>query len=116
MSEKERDREKAGKGGKGREREGKGRKERERERERESRLIGQAGGYADMERHVPELYDWVQKNNEAVFEMRCAILDVVSRFPGVLQQLWTDVSVRCPRAESHNESASKPVAGVAGEA
>ena len=27
--------------------------------------------------------------------MRCAILDVVSWFPGVLQQLWIDVSVRC---------------------
>ena len=26
--------------------------------------------------------------------MRCAILDVVSWFPGVLQQLWIDVSVR----------------------
>ena len=29
------------------------------------KLIRQAGGYADMERRVPELYDWVQKNNEA---------------------------------------------------
>ena len=28
------------------------------------RLIQQAGGYADMERHVPELYDWVRNNNE----------------------------------------------------
>ena len=47
--------------------------------------------------------------------MRCAILDVVSWFPGVLQQLWIDVSVRCPRAERYNESASKPgVAAVAG--
>ena len=49
--------------------------------------------------------------------MRCAILDVVSWFPGVLQQLWTDVSVRCPHAERYNESASEPgVAAVAGEA
>ena len=49
--------------------------------------------------------------------MRCAILDVVSWFPGVLQQLWTDVSVRCPHAERYHESASKPgVAAVAGEA
>ena len=28
--------------------------------------------------------------------VRCAISDVVSWFPGVLQQLWLDVSVRCP--------------------
>ena len=41
-------------------------------------LIVQARGYADLERHVPELYEWVQKNNEAAPEMRCAILDVVS--------------------------------------
>ena len=27
--------------------------------------------------------------------MRCAVLDVVSWFPGVLQQLWIDVTVRC---------------------
>ena len=43
--------------------------------------------------------------------MRYAILDAVSWFPGVLQQLWIDISVRCPHAESYNESASKP--GVA---
>ena len=72
------------------------------------RLIEQAGSYADMERHVPELYCWVRKNNEAAPEMRCAILDVVSWFLGVLQQLWMDVSVRCPHAERYNESASKP--------
>ena len=81
------------------------------------RLIEQAWGYADMSRHVPELFDWVKKNNEAASEMRCAILDVVSWFPGVLQQLWMDVSVRCPHAESYKESVSKPgVATVAGEA
>ena len=61
-----------------------------------------------MERHVPELYNWVQKDNGAAPVMRCAILDVVFWFPGVLQQLWTDVSVRCPHAERYNESASKP--------
>ena len=70
-----------------------------------------------MERHVPELYDWVQKNNGAAPEIRCAILDVVSWFPGVLQQLRIDVSVRCPHAERYNESASKPgAAPVAGDA
>ena len=70
-----------------------------------------------MERHVPELYDWVKNNNEAARVMRCAILDVVSWFLGVLQQLWIDVSVRCPHAERYNESASKPgVAAIAGEA
>ena len=37
--------------------------------------------------------------------------------PGVLQQIWIDVSVRCPHAERYNESASKPgVAAAAGEA
>ena len=40
-----------------------------------------------MERHVPELYDWVINDNDAAPEVRCAILDVVSWFPGVLQQL-----------------------------
>ena len=41
---------------------------------------------------------------------------MVSWFPGVLQQLWIDVSVRCPRAQRYTESASKPgVAAVAGE-
>ena len=70
-----------------------------------------------MERHVPELYDWVNNNSEAPPKMRFAILDVVSWFPGVLQQLWIDVSARCPHAERYNESASKPgVAAVAGEA
>ena len=49
--------------------------------------------------------------------MRCTILDVVSWFPGVLQQLWIVVSVRCPHAERYNETAPKPgVAAVAGEA
>ena len=69
-----------------------------------------------MERHVPELHDWVRNNSEAALVMRCAILDVVSWFPGVLQQLWIDVSVRCPHAERYDESASKPgVAAVAGK-
>ena len=49
--------------------------------------------------------------------MRCAILDVVSWFPGVLQQLCIDVSVRRPHAERYTESASKPgVPAVAGAA
>ena len=60
---------------------------------------------------MSELYDWVSNNNEATCKMRCAILDVVSWFPGVLQQLWIDVYVRCPHAERYNLSASKP--GVA---
>ena len=47
------------------------------------RLIEQAGGYADVERHVPELYGLVGNNDEASPEMRCAILDAVSWFPGV---------------------------------
>ena len=41
----------------------------------------------------------VQKNTEAAPGVRCAILDVVSWFPGVLQ-LWIDVSVRCPHPET----------------
>ena len=49
-----------------------------------------------------------KKNNEAAPEMRCAILDVVSWFLGVLQQLWIDVSVRCPHAERYTDSASNP--------
>ena len=74
------------------------------------RLIEQAGDYADLDA-MSELYDWVSNNNEAACKMRCAILDVVSWLPGVLQQLWIDVYVRCPHAERYNLSASKP--GVA---
>ena len=37
------------------------------------RLIEQAGGYADMERHVPELYDRVRNNSEATPVMRCTL-------------------------------------------
>ena len=67
-----------------------------------------------MQRRVRELYDWVKNNDGAAPEMRCAILDVVS---WSLQQLWMDVSVRCPHAERYTESASRPgVAAVAGEA
>ena len=69
-----------------------------------------------LQRHVPELYDWhINKEGEAPV-MRCAILDVVSWFPGVLQQLWIDVSVRCPHAERYSDSASRPgAATLAGE-
>ena len=68
--------------------------------------------YADMERHVPELYDWhIIKDGEAPV-MRCAIWDVVSWFPGVLQQYWMDVSVRCPHAERYSDSASRPGAAA----
>ena len=78
--------------------------------------IEQAGGYAGMERHVPELHDWVKAKREAASVMRCSIMDVVSWFPVVLQQLWIDVSVRCPHSERYDESAWKPgVAAVAGE-
>ena len=80
------------------------------------RLIEQAGGYADVDGHVPELHDWVSNDTDAAPKVRCAILDVVSWFPGVLPQRWMDVSVRCPHAERYNESASKPgVAAVAEE-
>ena len=47
-----------------------------------------------MERPVPELCDWVRNNNEAAPTMRCAILDVVSRFPSILQQLWSACDAR----------------------
>ena len=40
------------------------------------RLIEQAGGYADVERHVPELHDGVSNDNDAAPNLRCAILDV----------------------------------------
>ena len=62
------------------------------------RLIAQAGGCADVERHAPELYEWVRNDNDAAPKVRCAIFDVVFWFQGVLQQLWTDVNVRCPHA------------------
>ena len=61
------------------------------------RLIQRAGGYADMERHVPELHGWVKNENETAPEVRCAILDVVSWFSGVLQQLWIDFAAVNPK-------------------
>ena len=80
------------------------------------RLVEQAGGHADMQRHVLELYDWHTNKDGKAPVMRCAILDVVSWFPGVLQQYWIDVSVRCPHAERYRDSASKPgAAACAGE-
>ena len=53
---------------------------------------------------------WVSNNNEAAPKMRCAILDVVSWFPGTS-------ACDTRTAERYNESASKPgVAAVAVEA
>ena len=60
-------------------------------------LIEQAGGYADMERHVPELHDSDRPQNGAALLMRCAIMDVVSWFPCT--------SVRCPHSERYHDSA-----------
>ena len=60
-------------------------------------LIEQAQGSADKERPVRKLYDWTKPQGDAAPAMRCAMLDVVSWFHGVLQQLWMDVSVRCPQ-------------------
>ena len=57
-----------------------------------------------MERHVPELHDRVRAKREAAPVMRCAIMDVVSCYSGVLQQLWIDVSVRCPHTERYIET------------
>ena len=63
-----------------------------------------------------DLPGWRTRRHGKTPVPRCAILDVVSCFPGVLQQLWIDFSVRCPHGERYNESASKPwVAAVAGE-
>ena len=44
--------------------------------------------------------------------IRCAIWDVVSWYAGVLQQLWMDVSVRCPHAERYNEAKLGAVASA----
>ena len=53
-------------------------------------------------------------NTEPV--QRCAVLGVLSWFAGVLRQIWIDVSVRCPHAESYNESSSKTgLAAMTGE-
>ena len=65
-----------------------------------NRLISQAGGYADMERQVPELYDLVIPKPGADPVIRCATMGVVSSFPGVLQQLWIDVSAVPARSTS----------------
>ena len=36
--------------------------------------------------------------------MRCAILDVVSQFPGVLQQIWIDVTMKVRRNQGRAEA------------
>ena len=50
------------------------------------RLIKQAGRYADMERHVPELYDWHTNKDGVAPVMRCAILDVLGCPAAVLER------------------------------
>ena len=71
------------------------------------RLLSQRRRYADKERHVSGLHDWVKPKPDAELVLRCAVMDVVSWFLAVMQQLWMDVSVRCPHAEIDNEGASK---------
>ena len=61
-----------------------------------------------MERHVPELYDWVQKNNGAAPEMRCAILDVVSWLPGE-RAVPARRTLQRKRVETKGDSASRMV-------
>ena len=56
-----------------------------------------------MERHVLLLFDWVVPKPGEHLAIRCAIVAVVSWFPGVLQQLWIDASVRCSHAERYND-------------
>ena len=43
------------------------------------RSVTQAGGYADMERHVLELYIAVRVAEKAQLVERCTVLDVVSK-------------------------------------
>ena len=66
-------------------------------------LLSEAGGY--LQSYSSGLYDWVKPQPDAEPVLRCSIMDVVSCFPEVLQQLWVDVSVRCPHAERYHESA-----------
>ena len=65
----------------------------------QGRLITQAGRNADMEGYVPEEQYWAKTNLDEASVARCAVVGSVSSFPGVLQQLWMDASVRCPHAQ-----------------
>ena len=75
------------------------------------RQIVAAGGFCDLERHVPELYDTVVKNGKTVD--RSAIMDAVVSFPGELSQRWVDVSVRCPHADRYGGPGGTTTAGKA---
>ena len=51
--------------------------------------------------------------NEAVVER---IMDLVITFPGSVQPLWVDVSIRCPHAERYSCAATRPGDAAAGVA
>jgi hypothetical protein len=69
-------------------------------------LIRRAGGTADIERYVPELYDHVGGADDR--RVRLAIMDVVAHFPGALVQKWLDVSVRSAHAERYAKAVATP--------
>ena len=64
-----------------------------------SRRISQAGGCADRERHIPELYDLAEAAARCRTCAQVRDYGCLSCFPGVLHEFWIDVSVRCPHAE-----------------
>ena len=72
------------------------------------RLMREAGAKVDLERHVPHLYDKVERNGLQV--TREAIMDVTVNFPGSWQTILVDVSIRCPQSGRYTDSGKQPAA------
>jgi hypothetical protein len=78
-----------------------------------ARVATPAGGFADAERYVPELYDTIVRAGAPA--ARAAIMDVVVTIPGSLRPWWIDVSVRCPLATRYDPEGKPGDAARTGE-
>ena len=81
------------------------------------RLIEQAGGHADLERHVPELHDWVRNKDEAALVMRCARYFrrglLVSGRPAATLDRRQRAMPACTRMQNDTTKVRRKVAGEA---
>ena len=68
-----------------------------------ARELRRCGAEVDLERTVIELAQYDNEGN-----IREAILDLVVGFPGAVQQLFIDVTIRCPHAGRYEHAAHSP--------
>ena len=68
-----------------------------------ARELCRCGAEVDLERTVVELAQW-----DADGSIKEAILDLVVTFPGSVQQLFIDVTIRCPHADRYLHAAHSP--------